>query len=149
MGVALNGVVAVDLDPKILQSALKDVGGGLAGVAGDDHAAHQQPHAPEGVDETENVYIIGDAQVAPDLVFFNIRGVDGDDDLRRVLKLGEHPDLAVGCEAGQHPGRMVVVEELAAEFKIELPAELGNALPDMEELCLQIFFVVKAYSHRL
>ena len=43
----------------------------------------------------------------------------------------EHADLGVGLEPGQHARGMVVVEQLAAEFQIELAAELIDAVADM------------------
>ncbi len=47
-----------------------------------------------------------------------------------VAQLLEHTDLAVGLKAGQH-ARVVVVEELAAEFQIQLAAEQRDALADV------------------
>ena len=39
---------------------------------------------------------------------------------------------------------MEVVKELAAEFQIQLAAELGDPLFDMGGLCSEIFLIVKA-----
>lgn len=39
---------------------------------------------------------------------------------------------------------MVVIEQLAAKFQIQLVAELCNSVPDMLGLQLQIFFVIKS-----
>jgi hypothetical protein len=52
-----------------------------------------------------------------------IISIDGDDDLGLILKLEKHFDLAVRLEARKHPGGMVVVEQLAAEFQIQLSSE--------------------------
>ena len=131
VGVALDGVVAVDLQPQPLQPGLEGVGGGLAGVAGDHHAAHIQPPAPELVDKPEHVAVVGDAQVPPDLVLLNVAGVDGDDDFRLVPELLQHPQLAVRLEAGEHPAGVVVVKELAPELQIQLAPELGDPVPDV------------------
>ena len=144
VGVAGDGVMPAGFDPQALHPALEGVGGGLTGVLGDHHAAHQQALSPEGVDQAEHIHIVGDAQVAPDLVLLDVAGTDGDDDLHRVPQLLEHADLAVRLEPGQHPGGVVVVKELAAEFQIELVAELADALPDMGGLELQVFLIVKA-----
>ena len=52
-------------------------------------------------------------------------------------------------EAGQHPGSMVIVIELAAEFQIQLSAKLGDPLPDVLGLQGQIFLVIESNSmHR-
>ena len=144
VGIALDGIVAADLDAQALQPGLKQVGGGLAGIAGDHHAAHRQAPAAEDVDEPQHVAVIGDAQVAPDLVLLDVPGVDGDDDLRLVLQLLQHADLAVWLESGQHPGGVVVVKQLAAELQIQLSAELRDAVPDVLRLHLQVLLVVKA-----
>ena len=122
----------------------KRIGGGLPVVPGQHHAAHEQAQAPEDVDQAEDVVVIGDAQVAPDLVLLNVRRVDGNDDLHILLKLLEHPDLAVRLEARQDPGGMVVVEQLAAEFQVQLAAELGNPLFDLFGLGGEVFLIVKA-----
>ena len=131
VGVAGDGVVAVHLHPQGLQPLLECVGGGLPGVLGDHHAAHVQVHGPERVNEPEHVAVVGDAQVPPDLVLLNVAGVDGDDDFRLVLHLGQHADLAVRLEPGQHPAGVEVVKQLAAELQVQLAAELGDALLDV------------------
>ncbi len=45
--------------------------------------------------------------------------------------LGQHADLAVRLEAGQHPAGVEVVKELAAELQVQLAAELVDALLDV------------------
>ena len=78
MGVALDGVVAVDLNPQGGEALAEGLGGGLAGVLGNYHAAHIELHPPEDVDQAEHVLLIGDAQIAADLVFFDVPCADGD-----------------------------------------------------------------------
>ncbi len=80
------------------------------------------------LDEAEHIFVIGDAQIAPNLVFFDVGGVDGNDDFHVLLELLKHTDLAVRLKARQYPGGVIVVKELSAEFQIELSAELGDAL---------------------
>ena len=146
IGVSRNGIVAVDFDAQCLQTALEGVGGGLTGVLGHHHAAHIEALAAECVDEAEHVHVIGDAQVAANLVLLNIGSADGNHDLSAVPQLAQHTDLAVGGEAGQYPGGVVVIKELAAKLQIELAAKLGNALLDMGGLHLQILVVIKSDS---
>ena len=55
----------------------------------------------------------------------------------------EHPDLAVRLESRQHPGGVVVVEQLAAELQIQLAAELGDALFDLLGLGGEVLLIVK------
>ena len=49
-------------------------------------------------------------------------------------------------EARQHPGGVVVVEELSAELQVQLSAELADAGADVLRLHFQVFFVVEAKS---
>ena len=65
VGIAVDGIVAVDPQAQLLQAELEGVSGGLAGVAGDHHTTHIQTMAPELVDKAEHVAVVGDAQVAP------------------------------------------------------------------------------------
>ena len=135
--------MVVALDAQRFQTVGEVQRGGLAGVAGDDHAPHIQAEPPEHVDEPEHVLVVGDAQIPPDLVLLDVRGVDDDDDLHLVAEGAEHLHLAVGLEPGQHPGRMIVVKELAAELQIELAAEGADPLADVLGLELHILVVVK------
>ena len=108
-GVALDGVVVVDLQSHPLQTLLEGGGDGLAPEPGQHHAGHIQAKVPEYIDEPDHIPVIGDAQIPPDLVLFNIVGVDGNDHLHLILQLQQHPQLAVRLKARQHPGSMVVV----------------------------------------
>ena len=146
-GVAFNAVVMVDPDAHALQAGLEGGGQGLAVEPGEYHAGNIQPKIPEHPNQANHVPVIGDAQIAPDFVLFNIVGVDGNDHLHLLLELQQHSQLAVRLKTGKHPGGMVVVIQLAAEFQIKLAAELGNAFLDMLGLHLQIFLVVKANFH--
>ena len=142
-GVARDGIVAVAPDAQGGQPLQKGVRRPLAAVPAHHHAAHIEAHAPEDVDQPQHVVVIGDAQVPPDLVFLDVCGVDGNEDLHVVLQLLEHPDLAVRLESRQHPGGVVVVEQLAAELQIQLAAELGDALFDLLGLGGEVLLIVK------
>ena len=101
------------------------------------------PEATVPVREKVIIEIPDDAQVAPDLVFLDVCGVNGNEDLHVVLQLLEHPDLAVRLESRQHPGGVVVGEQLAAELQIQLAAELGDALFDLLGLGGEVLLIVK------
>ena len=109
-GVVFDGVVAVDTDAERLQLAFEEVGGVLTAVLRDDDASDIQPDGAEGVDQTHDVHVIGDAEVAAALVHFNVRGVDGNDDLRLIAELEQHFHFAVRLKAGKHAGGMVIVD---------------------------------------
>ena len=146
VGIAGDVIVPVAPDAQLFQTLQEGVCRRLAAVTGQHHAAHIQAHLPEGVNQAQNVCVIGNAQVAPDLVLFNIRSVDGDDHFCVIGKLLQHPDLAVRLKAGKHPGCVVIVKKLAAKFQIQLAAELGDPLADLFRLGGKIFLIVKAHS---
>ena len=52
-------------------------------------------------------------------------------------------DLVVGGKAGQHAGGVVVVKELAAEFQVELAAEVFDALADSRGLETDVLLTVE------
>ena len=147
VGVARDLVVAEGAHAHAVQLVLKgfDFGGG--GVHGHADAAHEQAHALEGVDEAENVEVVGDAVVAAHLAADDVLCADDDDDLGLLLELQQHLQLGVRLKARQHAGGVVVVEQLAAKLEVELVVELCDALPDVLGLHLKIFRVVKAYFH--
>ena len=78
---------------------------------------------------------IAHAQIAPDLVLFNILRTDHNDNLHLVRQLHQHPQLAVRLKARQHPGSVIVIEQLSAKFQIQLVVELLNAMSDVLRLC--------------
>ena len=98
--IALDRVVVVDLDAHLLQALAVGLRAGLAVEVGDDDAVHAQTAVQEGVPEAEDVHVVGDAQVAPHLVLLDVHGADDDDDLRVVLHLHQHLELAVRLETG-------------------------------------------------
>ena len=118
-------------------------GGALARILGDHDAAHIEAQGAEYINKAQHIFIVGDAQVAPKLIFLNIAGVDGDDDLHLVTHGLQHFDLAVGLESRQDTGGVMVVKELAAKLQIQLTAEAGAALTNMLGLQLQILFIIK------
>ena len=144
IGIALDGIMPVDPQAQLLQLLLEGLGGKLAAVAGDDHRAHIQAKLPEGVDQAEHILIVGDAKIAPDLVFNDIPGVDGDDDLRLVRHGFQHLDLAVRRKARQDPGRMIIVKQLSAKLQIKLAAKLLDAPLDLLRLPCNVDLIVKA-----
>ena len=148
IGIAGNGIMQVARDAHGRQPLAEQVGVGLVRVAGDDDRAHRKSHGTEDIHEAQHVLVVGDAQITAHLRALDVVGVDGDDDLRLVLHGLQHGDLRVGLEAGQHAGGMVVVEELAAEFEVELAAELVDALANALRLQFDVLVVVESFAHR-
>ena len=116
VGVTGDLIVAEGADAQIVEALFKGLHLRGGGVLGHTHAAHIQAHTLEGVDQAQHIQIVGDAVIAADLAAHNVLGADDDDDLRLILQLQQHLQLAVRLEARQHAGGMIVVEQLAAEL---------------------------------
>ena len=97
-----DGVVQVALDAQAVQAMTERQRVGLVLEAGDHHAGGGETHGAEDIQQAQDVFVIGDAQIAAHLVLLDIVGVDGDDDLNVFGHLLQHTDLAVGLKAGQH-----------------------------------------------
>ncbi len=110
---------------------------------GDDHAAYIKAPVCKDADQTEYVQVIGNSQIITDFVFCDVRGIDDDDDFRLVGKLHQHAEFAVRFKARKDSGGMIVVKELAAEFKIQFITELANTFTDVIGLHGQVFGVVE------
>ena len=146
-GVALNNIMIVGLDAHAFETLAVGSGGGLAAVVGNDDAGDQEAALHEDLAQAQHVLVVGDAEVAAFLILLDVHGADDDDDFGIVFQLGEHLQLTVGLEAGQHTTGVVVVEQFTAKFKIKLIAELGDALFDVFGLYPQILLVVKPVFH--
>ena len=97
----------------------------------------------ECVNQTENIHVVGDAEIRTDLVFLNVLCRNNNDNFRLVLKLRQHLDFTVRFESRKNARCMIIVKKLAAEFEIELAAECTNPLLNSLRLHFQIFVIVK------
>lgn len=132
---------------EVFQATAVDGGTALAIVMGNDHAVHHKAPILELRPQAQHVFVIGNAQILTDLVLLNIEGADDDDYLSTGTQLLEHPELAVGLESGQYSAGMMVVEELAAQLKVQLAGELRNALLNVLRLNGNVFVVVESVLH--
>ena len=142
--IPFDRIVAVGLYAKLLQALAERLGRRLRRVLREDDAADVQSGDAERVDQAQHVEVVGNAEVAAHLVFLDVVGADGDDDFRLLAQREQHIQLAVRPEARQHARGVVVVEQLAAEFEIELAAELLDAFANLPALHLDVSVVVKA-----
>ena len=147
MRVARNRVVNVNRDAELLQSLLERVCAVLAGVLGDDNASDIEAASAELVDQTEHVAVIGDAEVTADFVFLNIGCGNCHYNLCLIGKLHQHAQFRVRCKARQNAGCVEIVEQLSAEFQIQLVVKLVDAVADVLGLHFQVFFIVKSNFH--
>ena len=146
-GVALDGIVAVGGHSHALQALAEGVGAALAVVVCDYHRVDRESAADEGLAQTEHIHIVGYAQILAYFVFLDVACGNHDDYLGLVGQLPEHAQLAVRLEARKHAAGVVVVEKLAAQFQIELVAELGDALAYVFRLDAEVFVVVESCFH--
>ena len=119
----------------------------LVAPAGQHHAAHIHPDAAECIDQTQYIGVVGDAQVAANLAFFNVIGIDGHHQLRLILQVEQHGYLAVRLETRQHTRCMKIVKQLSAQFQIELTAECGNAAANVIRLHPCIKIMIESRTH--
>ena len=147
MGIALDGIVQLGGNAERVQAIAEDIGGGLAGVLGDNHGRDSKTVAAEQVDQAQDVLVIGNAQVATGLILLDVVRVDRDDDLNVIGYALEHAELAVRFKTRQHATRVIVVKQLAAKLQIQLAAKLRDALLNMSGLQLDIFRIVETLAH--
>ena len=68
--------MAVNADSHVLQLALEQVSRRLSAVLGDDYASHVKSLVGKCLNEPEHVHVVGDAQIAPDLVLLDVAGAE-------------------------------------------------------------------------
>ena len=129
--IAFNGVVVVHLDAHILQALAVCLGTGLTIEVGDNYAVDAKLPGQKFVPQAKHVHIVGNAQVASDLVLFNIYGADNDHYLNIFLQLKQHLHLTVRLETGEYAAGVVIVKEFAAKLHIQFIAEFGDAFLDV------------------
>ena len=94
--------MAVVLHAQRVEPLQEGVRSALTGVLRHHDAADVQPKRAEGIHQAQAVVVVADAEVAAQLVLFNVVRADRDHNLHIVAQLLEHPNLAVGLKAGQH-----------------------------------------------
>ena len=141
-GISLNHIVKIAADAELLEALAEVIRSRLSGILGDHDAADIEAAVLKGFFQTESVIVVGDAEIAANLVLLDGICTDDNDDFRLVLELLQHLKLDVRGEAGKNPGCVVVIEQLAAEFQIKLP-EMGHAFLDVRGLELQIALRIK------
>ena len=132
-------------NPQFFQTGLEVLCTVLPGILRDHYAAYKKAFLAEGIDQTQDICVIGDSKIAADFIFFDVMSANGDDDFRVIGQLQKHPQLTVRFEAGEHAGCMVVVKKLPAEFQVQLAVKLRDSFPDAAGLEFQILFVVKSF----
>ncbi len=147
--VTRNRVVAVNLESQSFQLLLVGNSTRLFLPAGQHHRAHVEAITAERVNQAEHVLVVGNAEVAADLVLFDVTRINGDNDFGLVLDFFEHADFTVGRKARQHAGCVMVIEQFSAKFQVKFSAEFRDALGNFFGLRLEVRFVIKTYFKHL
>ena len=142
-GIALNRVVVIDIVAERMQLLFKRQHARLRRVLGKHHTADQQALVGKFINQTNDIKIVGNAEVGTQFCLFNILRTDDNHNFRFLFELQEHLQLTVRLETRQYPGSMEIIKKFTAEFQIELAAKLGNALPDALGLHGQILIIIK------
>ena len=140
-------MVIIDGDAHPLKALPVGVGARLAVVMGYYNRADQQAAFFELFPQPEDIYVVGDAQVAADFVLLYVRRAYDDHYFRLGRELHKHAQLIVGAEAGKDAACMIVVEKFTSELKIQFVPEPGNPLLDMFRLNFEIFLAVESVFH--
>ena len=115
----------------------------LTGIMGDYYAGNHKSALDERFAKTQHILVVGNTQVLTNFVSLDVLRRQNDDDLQQVTELREHPEFAVRHEPGQHTARVHVVEQLAAQFEVQLVAELSNPFAYMLRLNAYVLVVIK------
>ena len=145
--ITFDGIMTIDLDAETFQAVLVSIRARLAIIVSDDYPTGIQSYFFEFIAQTENILIVSDTEITSHLVLFNIKGTDDHDNFCTITELHEHTQLAIRKETRQHAAGMVIIEQFTPKFKVQLIAELRDALFDSFGLYLEILFVIKTYSH--
>ena len=145
--IALDGIMQLGGNTERVQTIAEDIGSGLTGILRDDHGGNGKSIPSEQIDQAQDVFIIGNTQVATGLVLLDMVRIDCNDDLDVIGDALEHAKLAVRLKARQHAAGMIVIEQLAAKLQIQLAAKLRDALLNMSSLQLDILRIVETLAH--
>ena len=146
--IARDGTVSVNRDPSSFQLVAEGLGGGLPFEAGDHNGPHVETVLAQVVDQLEGVGVVGDPEIRPYLAAVDISGIDAENDLGLVGELLQEAHLHIGVEPRQDTRGVVVVQQLAAELQVQLPAHLAHSLADGLALFGQIALVVEGDGAR-
>ena len=114
--VAIDKIMNVGFDAHALKAMSELVGRPLTIVVGDDNRTHHEVASHELISQTQHILVVGDAEVGPHLVLFDVFCADNNDDFELRPQLGEHFQFAVGFETWEDTRGMVVVEEFPSKF---------------------------------
>ena len=121
-----NRIMAIDLESEAFELFLVSDCARLFLPAGQHHTAHIKAITAESVNQAKNVLIVGNAEVATNLVLFDVASIDGDDDFGLILELFEHADFGVRSKARQNAACMMVIKKFSTKFKIKFSTKFRD-----------------------
>ena len=145
--IAFDEAMVVDFDAHAFQTVTVGIRAGLTIIMGNDHCTNHETTTNKGLAQAQYIDIVGNAQVAPNLVFLNVDRADDNDDFSHIRQLHEHFQLAIRLKTRQHTAGVKVIEEFSAKFKVKLVAEFRNPVFDVFRLYFEVFFVVEPVFH--
>jgi len=143
-GITTDGVMGVDFDAPLFQAALEGFGRSLVFIAGYNDGGDIDAPFPEIVNGLEGVVVVGNAKIGSDLLTFNSAGMDTQDNVNFILEQLQQTHFDIGIKAREHPGSVIIEENLAAKLQVKFIVEAVYTLEDGCSLFLQVFFVVKS-----
>ena len=133
----------IDLDSLLLEPFPVCSCAGLAVAVSNHYRAYIETALLEFGAKSEDVFVVGDSEVSPDFVLFDVDGADYYHYFRHIYQVRKHLQLAVRLETGEHPARMEIVEEFTSKLHVEFVSELGDTFLDVFRLYLKILLVVE------
>ena len=121
-----NRIMAIDLESKAFELFLVSNCARLFLPASQHHTAHVKAITTESVNQAKDVLIVGNAEVATNLVLFDVASIDGDDDFGLILELFEHADFGVRSKARQNAACMMVIKKFSTKFKIKFTTKFRD-----------------------
>ena len=114
--IPLNRIVQIYLYAQLLQVVFKGIRYGLPCILGNYYTSHIEADVPERIDQTQNIRIVGDADVPTHFTFLDVRRIDDNHDFHLIGKMQKHLHLAVRLESRQHARSVKIVEQFPAHL---------------------------------
>ena len=136
--------VNAHLDSPTLQFVLEEQRRRLVFIACNDDACDFDPPLTEIINKFQRVAVIRDSKIGTHFLSLDVTRVDAEHHLRFIAQLLQQTDLYIGIEAGKNSGGVIIIDQLAAEFEIQLVFKSRHTFKDGRGLFGKIRFVVEA-----
>ena len=137
--------MGIDANSPVFETALEYPRRGLPFEARNDDAGYADASSRELVDQSEDLGIVGRAEIGAYLFTLHVAGIEADNDLSLVSEVFQKAHLDIGIKAGKASCRMIVENQLAAKFEIKFIVVPFYTFSDRGGLFAQISFVIEAY----